>query len=434
LQVEGTGEAIEGSTPSATPTPPPVPTSPVTTINVDYLRTAGRIRASGNVSVGANGDTVSPLLTSKEFRAAVRELKPRIIRLNAGRLSQLLDSSRPAFDFARLKNAVMQARSLGAEPLVVINNPAEWTLDAKGYASFAAQAARAVNEKSVGPTRAFELATGEGNLSDGEVVSYYNAARNAIRKINRNYRIGGVSCSSGKIGTLRAILKSASGLDFLTVQDFGTMTGKPADDALLKSARETTRLRAVAAMLDKSRWKNAALYSIANLNASLSGEGDMPADERVVQMVSSAWWASYLANASRVADQVFHSNGSTPEWGLLDDASRAYPAYYAMWLWNTFVPAGSTRVKTEVSNGDILTLASNTATAHNLLLINTTAEDKTAQIGIRGFPVLREARIRLYDDARLQPTLAALPKSPYQTIKLAPYAVAIVQFIEPPKN
>jgi len=434
LQVEGTGEALEGSTPSAQPTPPPAPTSPVTTINVDYLRTAGRIRAAANVTIGANADANSPLLTSKEFRSALRELKPRIIRLQAGQLSQLLDSSRPAFDFVRLKEAVMQARALGAEPLVVINNPPEWTLDSKAYASFAAQTARAVNDKNAGPVRAFELATGEGNLSDGEVVTYYNAARNALRKINRNYRIGGVSCSSGKTGTLRAILKSAGGLDFLTVQDFGTMTGKPADDALLKSARETTRLRAVASMLDKSRWKNAALYSIANLNAARSGEGDLPADERVVQMISSAWWAEYLANASRVADQVFHSNGSIPEWGLLDDASRAYPAYYAMWLWNTFVPSGSTRVKTEVSNGDILTLATNTKTAHNLLLINTTAEDKTAQIGIRGFPVLREARIRLYDDARSQPALTALPKSPYQTIKLAPYAVAIVQFIEPPKK
>ena len=151
-------------------------------------------------------------------------------------------------------------------------------------------------------------------------------------------------------------------------------------------------------------------------------------------MVSAAWWASYLSSASRVADQVFHSNASTPEWGLLDEVSRAYPAYYAMWLWNTFIPSGSARVKADVSNNDILTLASNTSTAHNLLLINTTAEDKTAQISIRGFPILREARIRLYNDARAQPTLAALPKSPYQTIQLAPYAVAIVQFIEPPKK
>lgn len=437
LQVEGTGEAIGGSTPAPQPTATPAPTSPVTTINVDYLRTLGRLRPAANVTVGAsaasNGSTTFPLLESSNFRSALRELKPRFIRLNAGELSQLTDSARPAFDFSRLKNSVLQARAIGAQPLVVIENPAAWTLDARSYASFAAQAARAVNEKNFGPVRYFELATGTGNLSDSASVAYYNAARAALKRISSDYRVGGITCSAGQTGTLRAILKGAAGLDFLTVQDFGAMTGKPGDDALLNGARKVSRLRSVATLLDNSRWKNASLYSIANLNASRAGD-ELPADERVVQMISAAWWASYLSEASRVADQVFHSNGSTPEWGLLDEASRAYPAYYAMWLWNTFVPSGSTRVRTDASDSDILSLAANTATAHNLLLINTTGEDKTAQIGIRGFPVLREARIRLYEDARAQPALTALPKSPYQTIKLAPYAVAIVQFIEPPKK
>lgn len=439
LQVEGTGEPIATKPPVATPTPPPASTSPVTTINVDYLRTIGRLRPTANVTVGAstkgNGENSFPLLQNSSFRSALRELKPRYIRLNAGELSQLTDSSRPAFDFSRLKSSVQQVRAIGAQPLVVIESPREWTLDARGYASFAAQAARAVNAKNFGPVTTFELATGAGDLSDNATVLYYNSARAALKRLNSKYRIGGVTCSSGQNGTLRAILKGAAGLDFLTVQDFGVMAAKPADAALIASANEVSRLRGVAKMLDASRWKNAALYSIANLNASRTAD-TLPADERVVQMISAAWWATYLSSASRVADQVFFNDGDTPEWGLLDEAStsRAFPAYYAMWLWNTFVPSGSTRVKTDVSNGDILGMASNTATAHNLLLINTTDEDKTAQIGIRGFPVLREARIRLYEDARSQPTLAALPKSPYQTIKLAPYAVAIVQFIEPPKK
>ena len=437
LQVEGTGEPIEASTPAApSPAPPLSPDSAVTTISVDFLSSAGRLRPAANASVGASitasGDSGFPLLQSAAFRSALRELKPRYLRLNAAQLSQLTDSSRPAFDFSRLKSSVQQARAIGALPLIVLENPMTWTLDSKGYASFASQAARALNEKGIGPVTNFELATGVGNLGDSAAISYFNAARSAIKKLNRNYRVGGISCSTGQTGTLRAFLKSAGGLDFLTVQDFGSMAGKPDEATLLKAGRKVTRLREVAKMLDASRWKNAALYSVANLNAASSSD-DQPADERVVQMVSAAWWATYMAEASRVADQVFHNNASTPEWGLLDEASRAYPAYYAMWLWNTFVPSGSTRVKSEASNADILSMASNTATAHNLLLINMTGEDKTAQIGIRGFPILREARIRLYADPRAQPTLSALPKSPYQTIKLAPYAVAIVQFIEPPK-
>jgi hypothetical protein len=40
----------------------------------------------------------------------------------------------------------------------------------------------------------------------------------------------------------------------------------------------------------------------------------------------------------------------------------------------------------------------------------------------------------MYDNPQKQPYLLELPNSPYQTIQLAPYAVAVVQFIEPPKQ
>jgi tRNA U34 5-methylaminomethyl-2-thiouridine-forming methyltransferase MnmC len=68
-----------------------------------------------------------------------------------------------------------------------------------------------------------------------------------------------------------------------------------------------------------------------------------------------------------------------------------------------------------------------------LLLANNTNSTQTAQISIRGFPVLRQARIRVFDDPLQSVRFDALPKSPFQTIQLAPYAVAVVQFIEPPK-
>jgi len=68
------------------------------------------------------------------------------------------------------------------------------------------------------------------------------------------------------------------------------------------------------------------------------------------------------------------------------------------------------------------------------MLINTTAGDAVAQIGIRGFPILREARMRLFEDPQQSVQMEPLPKSPYQTIRLKPYAVAVVQFIEPPRS
>jgi hypothetical protein len=446
LQVEGTGVPLQGgSTPSApdgdtnpkTPTAPGV-NSPVTTISVDFLRVTGRLRAAANVTVGAgrgaNGGSTFPLQNDAHFSGALRELKPRFVRLDAGELSELTDSNRPAFDFRRLKSAVIATRAIGAQPLIVVTNPKAWTLDSRSYAAFAAQAAQATNERGVGPARYFELATGDSDLSDANVVAYYNAARAAIKKINSSYRVGGVTASAGRLGTTRAVLRSAKGLDFFVVQDFSAWAGKPDDAALLKTAREVSRLRSVASSLEKSKWKNAALFVVGNLSAVRVPGGSTPADERTVQMVSGAWWATYLASASHVADQVFHNESSTPEWGLLDEAGRAYPAYYAMWLWNTFVPPGSVRVRADAGNGDIAVTALNTATAHNLLLVNNTPEDRTAQIGIRGFPVLRQARIRIYDDPRAQPRLMNLPKSPYQTIELKPYATAILQFIEPPRE
>jgi hypothetical protein len=444
LQVEGTGVPIGGSTPEApaedtAPGAPATPgaTSPVTTIAVDFLRATGRLRAAANVTVGAsrgaNGEQTFPFQNDARFSGALRELKPQFVRLDAGALSELTDSNRPAFDFRRLKSAVIATRAIGAQPLIVVTNPKAWTLDSRSYTAFAAQAARAANERGVGPARYFELATGDSDLSDANVVAYYNAARAAIKKISSSYRVGGVTASAGRLGTTRAVLRSAKGLDFFVVQDFSAWVGKPDDAALLKTAREVSRLKSVAGSLEKSKWKNAALFVVGNLSALRVAGGSTPADERTVQMVSGAWWATYLASASRVADQVFHNESSTPEWGLLDEAGRAYPAYYAMWLWNTFVPPGSTRVRADTSNGDIAATALNTATAHNLLLVNNTPEDRTAQIGIRGFPVLRQARIRIYDDPRAQPRLLNLPKSPYQTIELKPYATAIVQFIEPPR-
>lgn len=440
LQIEGSGEPIVEKAPVAPPKPDATPPADaalktgVTGINIDFLRTAGRLRPAANVTVGAGtnarGNATYPLQESTPFRSALRELKPRFIRLDAGELASLTDSGRPSFEFSRLKAAVASARAIGTQPLIVISNPPAWALEAGGYASFATQTARALSNQA----RYYELAVGDSDLNDAQVVAYYNAARNALKKISSNYRVGGVACSTGKTGTIRALLRSASGLDFLTVQDYGTWVGKPDDATLLKTAREASRLRAVAKQLDGSRWKNAPLYTIGNLSAVRTSSSGVPEDERTVQMISGAWWANYMAGASYVADQVFHNASSTPEWGLLDDAGRAYPAYYAMWLWNSFVPAGSTRVNVEASNTDISAIALNTPTAHNLLLVNNTGEDRTAQIGIRGFAVLRQARIRIYDDAAALPRSLDLPKSPYQTIVLKPYATAIVQFIEPPKN
>jgi hypothetical protein len=149
--------------------------------------------------------------------------------------------------------------------------------------------------------------------------------------------------------------------------------------------------------------------------------------------MAAPWWVSFLATQSRLADQVFHNDAANPEWGLLNSRAEAYPAYYALWMWNTFFPSGSERVAVKTENTDLITLAVNTPTAHNVLIANPTEKEISVRVAIRGFAVLRQARVRLLEDPQKGVVLNDLPKSPFQNLTLKPAAVAVVQFIEPPK-
>lgn len=255
--------------------------------------------------------------------------------------------------------------------------------------------------------------------------------------MSKNFRVGGFGAPAGALETQTAFLKDARGLDFLSVTAFGASSGTPSDALLLSGAREVSALKMAAGALDKSRFGRAPLFvTQAGLSSARAPGDSVPSDIRLVQAVSGAWWAQFMASGSRLADQIFHNDAVNPEWGLLtplEGRYTAYPAYRSLWLWNTYFPSGSARVATTSSNPSVFVAAANTPTAHNMLLVNASNAPQTAQIGIRGFPVLREARIRVFDDPLGQVRFEALPKSPFQTIKLAPYAVAVVQFIEPPK-
>jgi hypothetical protein len=469
IEVEGTGTPLPLATPIAKPTPRPAATSTRTPekiapgtlqVGVDFLKLQGRITTGADVSVGATTDTAgsvqSPLLTSKAFRDAMTVMSPRLIRLDASSFVSMTDSSKPAFDFSRLVAHVKQVRALGSEPLVALSDDAAWGLDARGFAVFCAQAARAVN---VGATansgaRRFEIVapsstTADGamvtpaaTLSDAEAVALYNAARAAIKAVSPAYRVGGIASSGGRPNLVPALIRSAQGLDFLTLQFYGANNGKPDAGTLFGATRSLGSLRTAAALLDKSRWKMAPIYiTQSNLSNTRDLEAGSAGDARVSQMIAGAWWLSYLGNASRVADAVFHNDAANAGWGLLNPQARAYPSYYAMWMWNTFAPRGSNRVLVSAPPSGIAAYAVNAPVVagqprqHNVLLANTRAENTTVRVAIRGFAVLRAVQMQVLDDpeAGVRPDVK-LPKSAFQTVTLRPYSVAVVQFIEPPKK
>ena len=408
-------------------------------IEIDFLKTQGTIRSAANVTVGAqypgpDGNSAQPLRDNRDFRKAIKTLHPRFVRLDAGTLVDLLDSSRPAFDFARLREAVSQVRSIGSEPLISVPAPPVWGLSENAYASFAAQTAQALrNPKAV---IYFELTT--GSLDPTVAVAFYNRGYRAIKSVVKTARIGGINTAS--VGTINALLKSAPGLDFLSIPFNGSSSGAPDDTVLLNATLTLPSVRSAAAALDGSKWKQVPLYlTSVSMNAARNADGQTASDNRLTSAISGAWWASLMSNGSRMADQIFYNDAANSDWGLLNDRFSAFPAYYAMWMWNTYLPPGSVRVGVKLTGAPrgLQISAVNTPTSHNTLLVNTSSEAVTTKMTIRGFTVLRQARMRVLQDP-VDPTTGVrfveLPKSPFQTIILPPYAVAVLQFIEPPKS
>ncbi len=440
LKIEGSGQPIPQT--NAPPVEPPATqpsvnaeTAPVGTIavNVDFLRVVAKLRPAANISIGAGEDARAPINASADFRRAVRTLDPKFVRLDAGVLCDLTDSARPAFNFTRLQQAVQQTRAIQRQPFIAITNPPEWGLSERAYALFASQVARAANQATSKFENYYELLPNAPGLTDAQVVSFYNRARGALKSLSKDYRVGGVGQSGDDGDLLKAFLKDASGLEFLSLQFYGATEDKPDTGKLFESARGVASIRAAAALLDRSGFRSAPIF-VTQSNLSGVRDGGMPTDERISSMTSAALWETYLASASRLTEQIVHNNADAPAWGLLDANVNAYPAYYVMYLWNTYCAPGSERVEVKVGNPAIEAIAVNTSTAHNLMLSNTTANEVTAQVGIRGFPVLRHARMHVYDDPRQTVRMQPLPTSAFQTVRLKPYSVTVVQFIEPPKG
>ena len=429
--------ALATATPAIAPATPTLPTGAVA-VNVDFLRVSGNIRASANVSVMPPYDSsnTQSLELSPTYRQALTTLNPKFVKLDVGALAELTDSSRPSWNFARLVSAAQRVRSVGAEPLIAIDNPDTWGLDARGYGVLASSAARALNPKSGQLARYFELAVWSNDLKASDAVAFYNVGYSGIKGVSGRLIVGGYGAPAGDSRAQSAILNGAKGLDFLSSRFFAANAGEPTNDELIKGARTIADLKTSAGLLDKSRFKRAPLFvTSANLSNARNAGDFVPSDNRLIGPVAGAWWAQFMGSGSRLADQIFHNDATNPEWGLLlvDSKAQAFPAYYSMYLWNTYFAGGTQRVVAESANDAIYAAATNTKTAHNLLLVNTTALPQVAQVGIRGFPKLRQVRIHTTENSGSIRT-TGLPNSPFQTLKLAPYSVNVVQFIEPPKK
>ena len=460
LQVEGTGTPLVAMPiPETSPTPATSSTRSstipgVTNVTVNFRKVLGRVPTSANIAVGSTLDETGarrfPLLDSASFRNAVKVLSPRMIRLDASALVEMTDSSKPSFDFSRLVSAVRTARSLNTEPLLAISNDAAWGLDANGFAKFASQVARAATSAQAGSSKfpiRFEIAllapsNLSTTLSDGELVTLYNRAQAAIKSVSVTIPVGGLTLTSTRSNTLLAFLKGARGLDFLSLQFYGSGAGTPTEAQLFAGARQLNSVRAAASALDKSRFRRALLYlTQANMSGARDANTQAPLDNRLNTLASGAWWLTFMANASnRLTDQVWFNDATNAQWGLLNEDNLAYPAFHALWMWNNYAPRGSSFVGISRSNANALVFATNArmagskatdAPSHNVLLANVRGENTTLRLNIVGVKKLGAVSIRVLDNAKIgmRPPVE-LPRSATQSITLKPYAIAVVQFGE----
>ena len=434
---------------AARPTPTPRPTAtaaPAATnsvagavagnsiaVNADFKRSIGTIRAAVNPTITVPfAEGAAPALENASFRSyTFNSLRPRFARIEASGFVDLTDSSKPTFSYARLLAAARRVRAARAEPVVALPNSRDWGLSPSGYASFVAGAVRALNAAKGPAVRYYDLQTWSDDISPSAALAFYNAGFGAAKGVLRGAIVGGYGAPAGDATSQNALLNGARGLDFLGVSFYGALRGAPSNEAMFEAARTISGLKTAAGLLDKSRFRRAALFvTSANVSGARNPGDFVPSDIRTIEPFAGAWWSQFMISSSRLADQVFHSDSVNAEWGFLDKDARAYPAFYAAYHWNTYFPSGSTRVFAQSANPAIAVAACNTATAHNLLLINTSNAEQTAQISIRGFPVLRTARARFLGEM----DSTVLKTSPFQTIKLRPFGVAVVQFIEPPKK
>ena len=115
-------------------------------------------------------------------------------------------------------------------------------------------------------------------------------------------------------------------------------------------------------------------------------------------------------------------------WGLLDERGEPQPAYWAVWACNTYFPTGTTLVAAASNYAPCLLLAGRTATAGNVLLINTAPVGiEVALEAIVGKPV-RSVRVRLLRE-REAPTYAENKPENLVRVALPPYGVGVVQFV-----
>lgn len=440
IQVEGVS-----TTPEVTIIPRP--TAPRlgkrANVTVDFAKTLGTTTAA--VSLNFEGDEAR--LMDADFQESLRNFGPRFVRVKVAQLLKMdASGDTPTWDFTSLDNVISAVRNADAEPFICLSPRPEWKLTDEQFLQLCADTVDHLNtnaERKVNYWEIFDEPTfGATAISIEQATERFNRIRQRLKEMDPSLKIGGVALASAWQPHLVYFLKHAQGTDFLSFYFYGTHNGITTDAELFAAARRTVAgdvpnqiaLDDLRRTMAQMKLNVPVFITECSLNSLHTSDG-ASRDKRLSSPFSAAWWMSFLKAAGPHVNQVMVFNAAHESWGLLDEKGRAYPAYYALWMYSKFFPPGSAVVSTQSDNTNVLSLAVNTPTAHNVMLANLSDRPMNCRITAKGVGALRQVRGRFLEaNGRGVRFEEHLPLLPTQDVPLPAYGVAVVQFIEPPKT
>ncbi|MBD3175099.1 MAG: hypothetical protein GF320_07955 [Armatimonadia bacterium] len=262
---------------------------------------------------------------------------------------------------ARLDALIAAVRKVAKDrgTLVCVNAPIGGDVSDRRFAEFAAGLVRRYNfgpneNRVPNPIRYWELLAEPIFLTDedyGRAARMYNLAGKAMRGVDPEIRLGGMSLFASEQQPMDRVLRGTKGLmDFLSWHFYGAAGVSVSNEELLKAADSgltygvddaiaPTRILELLRVADL--YESGLLFvSECNLNKARTNDGRCQ-DPRASTNFAAAWLASYFVSAGTVVDVTLLSRLSGESWGMIHQDGSAGPVYWTARLFQDHMPRGT---------------------------------------------------------------------------------------------
>ncbi|MCS7223016.1 MAG: hypothetical protein NZ959_00440 [Armatimonadetes bacterium] len=268
-------------------------------------------------------------------------------------------------------------------------------------------------------------------------ADYFQRVMTVLKRSAPNIQIGGVGESAAWRERLTLLLSQPFKPDFLSVHFYGSRLTSTSDDELMAAARWTvpSDLPDQVPLTGLVDWLKrlfppkgvplAVTECAVNWQKGAQGEA---LDQRVSSGLGVAWLVAVFCQLAGKAEALLQYKVSGGGWGLLNSEAIPTPLYWALWVCQTYFPVGTALVSSTTSIPGVLCLAGSTATARNLLLVNTTADIVDLKVEVLGALPAKTMRLRQLRGGET-PSYQERTPTASLSLKLLPYDVRILQFV-----